>query len=130
MCLNHPELPAQSMEKLSSMKPIPRVKKLGDRSPKECVCMLSCSACLTLCNSMDCSPPGFSVHGIIQEGILEWVAIFSSRGSSLARDRTHISCTAGGFFTSELRGKPQGIDVDKERKAEEGRVAWDQKIWE
>ena len=43
VCLNHPELPAQSMEKLSSTKPIPSVKKLGDRGPKECVCVLSCS---------------------------------------------------------------------------------------
>ena len=38
--------------------------------------------CLTLFNSMDCSPPGSSVHGILQAGILEWVAISSSGGSS------------------------------------------------
>ena len=34
-------------------------------------------SCLTLCNSMDCSPPGFSVHGVLQARILEWVAISS-----------------------------------------------------
>ena len=39
-------------------------------------------SCPTLCNPMDCSPPGFSVHGILQAGILEWVAIPFSRGSS------------------------------------------------
>ena len=38
--------------------------------------------CLTLCNTIDCSPPGSSVHGISQAKILEWVAIPSSRGSS------------------------------------------------
>ena len=38
--------------------------------------------CLTLCNSMDCNPPGSSVHGILQARILEWVAVSFSRGSS------------------------------------------------
>ena len=47
--------------------------------------------CLTLCNPMDCSPPGSSVHGIIPARILGWVAMPSSRGSSQSRDRTHIS---------------------------------------
>ena len=46
----------------------------------------------TLCNPMDHSPPGSSVHGILQARILEWVAISSSRGSSWPRDRTCISC--------------------------------------
>ena len=48
--------------------------------------------CRTLCNCMDCSPPGSSVHGISQLRILEWVAISSSRGSSRPTDRTHVSC--------------------------------------
>ena len=39
-------------------------------------------SCPTLCNPMDCSPAGFSVHGILQTGILEWVAIPFSRESS------------------------------------------------
>ena len=43
-------------------------------------------ACLTLCDTMDCSPPGSSVHGIIQTRILEWGAIPFSRGSSWPRD--------------------------------------------
>ena len=41
---------------------------------------------------MDCSPPGSSVHRILQARILEWVAISFSRGSSWPRDRTHVSC--------------------------------------
>ena len=49
---------------------------------------------------MDCSPPGSSVHGILQARILEWVAIPFSRASSLPRDWTQISCIAGGFFTT------------------------------
>ena len=53
---------------------------------------------LTLCDLMDCGPPGSSVHGILQARILEWVAMPSSRGSSRPRDRTCVSCTAGGFF--------------------------------
>ena len=47
--------------------------------------------CLILCNPMDCSPPGSSVHGILQGRILEWVAMTSSKGSSQPRDGTRIS---------------------------------------
>ena len=48
---------------------------------------------------MDCSPPGSSVHGILQARILEWVAISFSRGSSRPKDRTRVSCIASRFFT-------------------------------
>ena len=60
---------------------------------------------LTLFNLMNCSPPGFSVDGILLARILEWVAISYSRGSSPPRDRTWVSCIAGKFFTSEPPGK-------------------------
>ena len=50
---------------------------------------------LTLCDPMD-----YRVHGILQAGILEWVAFSFSRGSSQPRDQTQVSCTAGRFFTS------------------------------
>ena len=56
-------------------------------------------SCLTLCNPVDCSPPGSSVHGILQARILEWVAMPSSGGSSQPRDRTQVSLIEGGFFT-------------------------------
>ena len=49
-------------------------------------------SCLILCDPMDGSRPGFSVHGVLQARILEWVAMPSSRGSSWPRDWTHISC--------------------------------------
>ena len=55
-------------------------------------------SCLTLCDPMDCSLPGSSVHGILQARILEWVSISFSRGSSQLRDRTQVSHIAGGFF--------------------------------
>ena len=65
-------------------------------------------SCLTLCDSMDCSPPGFSVHRIPQARILEWVAISFSRGSSWPRDWTCFSCIAGRFFTAEPPRNPMG----------------------
>ena len=55
--------------------------------------------CLTLCDPLDYSPPGSSVHGIFQAGILDWVAISSSMGSSWPRDQTPISYIAGRFYT-------------------------------
>ena len=67
-------------------------------------------SCLTLfCEPMDCNPPSFSVHGISQGRILEWVAVSFSRGSSQLRDRTRVSwepCKKGGFFTTEPPVKP------------------------
>ena len=48
-------------------------------------------SCLTLCNPMDCSPPGSSVHGILQARKLDWVAVLSSRGSFRPRDQIHVS---------------------------------------
>ena len=60
---------------------------------------LTTQSCLTLCDPMDCSPPGSSVQGLLQARILEWVAMPSSRGSSRPRDRTHVSHIVGGFIT-------------------------------
>ena len=54
------------------------------------VCSVA-KSCPSLCDTMDCSPPGFSVHGILQARILEWVAISFSRRSSWPRDQTHVS---------------------------------------
>ena len=50
--------------------------------------------CPTLCDPMDCNPPGSTVHGILQARILDWLAIFSSRGSSWPRDWTHVFCVS------------------------------------
>ena len=51
--------------------------------------------CLTLCDPMD-----YTVHGILQARILEWVAVPFPRGSSQSRDGTQVSCIAGRFFIS------------------------------
>ena len=56
-----------------------------------CLHTKSLQSCTTLCNSINCSPPGSSVHGILQARILEWVAVPSSTGSSQPRDPTHVS---------------------------------------
>ena len=74
-------------------------------------------SCLTLCDPMDCSLTGSSVHSISQARILEWVATFSSRGSFQPRDQSHISiypyiqckvslALAGRFFITTPSGKP------------------------
>ena len=55
-------------------------------------------SCPTLCNPVDCSSPGSSIHGILRARILEWVAISFCRGSSQPRDRTQVSCIAGRRF--------------------------------
>ena len=70
--------------------------------------LANCSQlCPALCNTMECSRAGSSVHGIFQAKILEEVAISYSRGSSWPRAQTCISCIGDGFFTTELPGKPQ-----------------------
>ena len=55
------------------------------------VCVAECFSHVRLCNTMDCSPPGSSVQGILQARILEWVAISFSRESSWPRNRAHVS---------------------------------------
>ena len=75
---------------VSSYHPHHTVREAG-----QCFAMLSClclpaQSCPTLCDPVDCSPPGSSVHGISQARTLEWVAISFSRASSLTRDRTWV----------------------------------------
>ena len=73
----------------------------------------SLQSCLTLCDPMNCSPPGSSVYGIFQPRILEWIAMTSSKGSPQSTDQTCVtsvscvSCIAGGFFTTRCHlGSP------------------------
>ena len=78
-----------------------------------CMCAQSLQSCLTLCDHMDCSPPGSSVHGILQARILEWVVMPSSRGSSWPTGGTWVSCRyyiAGRFFTTEPLRKPRVLN--------------------
>ena len=63
--------------------------------------ILVAQSCLTLCNGVDCRPPGSSVRGILQSRILEWVALPFSRGSSQPRDRTWVSSLQADSLPSE-----------------------------
>ena len=71
----------------------------------KCTSLLFCpiqwvaQSCPTLCDPLDCSPPGSYLHGILQARILKWVPISSARGSSQPRDWTQVSCIAGRLFT-------------------------------
>ena len=72
----------------------PKLHKDGMGFMKDCVfleCVLSLQLCLTLCNPLEYSPPGFSVHGILQARTLQWIAMPSSRGSSQPRNWTWVS---------------------------------------
>ena len=61
---------------------------------------------------MDCSPPDFSAHGILQASILECIAIPFSRESSQPRNQTPVSCIAGGFFTIWAPREPLSYPSD------------------
>ena len=63
-------------------------------------------SCPTLCDPMYCSLPGFSLHGILQARVLEWVAISFSRGSSQPRYRTQVSRIPGRCYTLSHQGSP------------------------
>ena len=79
-----------------------------------CVCVPSRFSRIWLCNPVECSLPGSFIHGILQAGIPEWIAMPSFRGYSQPRDQTCISCLpalAGGFFTLAPPGKPVKVKV-------------------
>ena len=84
-------------------------------SPFPCLHAVLClipQSCLTLCDSMDCSPPGSSVHGTLQASMLEWVAMPSSRGSSDAGIKlgSRLLCLQLGSLPIETPEKPSNID--------------------
>ena len=82
--------------------------------PAWSVLHLIAQLCPTLCNPLDCSPPGSSVQGILQVRTLEWVAMPSSREPPSPRDRTHISwvsALAGGSFTTSTTWGGEGPSV-------------------
>ena len=69
-------------------------------------CGLVAQSCLTLCNPRDCNPLGSSVHGILQARILEWVAIFFSRGIFPTQGSNPCLLCWHNCFTTETPGKP------------------------
>ena len=90
------------------------VAVLQEEIKNSCVCVCVCvrphvlvtQSCLTLCHSVDYSPPGSSVHGILQARILEWIPIPFSRGSSQLRDRTPSLALQSASWLYEPLGKP------------------------
>ena len=81
---------------------------LASHPPDASACLVA-QSCPTLCDPMDCSPPGSSVHWILQARILEWVAVPSCRGSSQPGIKlaSPMSPTvAGRFFTTGHLGSP------------------------
>ena len=76
---------------------------------------------LTLCDPMDCSLPGSSVHRIFQARVLEWVAISFSRRSSWPRDRTQVSCIVGRRSTVWVTREGYGCESWTIKKAEHRR---------
>ena len=78
----------------------------------QCVRAKSLQSCLTLCNPVNCSPSGSSVHGILQARILEWVVIPSSRGIFLTQGSNpclfHLLHWQAGSLPLAPRGKPEG----------------------
>ena len=70
--------------------------------------MVVAESCLTLCDPMDCSSPGSSVHGILQARILEWVASPFSKRSSRPRDQTQVSCCRQIVYHLSHQGSHQG----------------------
>ena len=76
-------------------------------------CMLSLQSCPTLCDPVDCSPPGSSVHGILQDRVLEWVAMPSSRGSSWPRNGTWGSYASCIVKMGSLPLVPTGKPIDQ-----------------
>ena len=79
-----------------------------------CVRAQTLQSCPTLCDPMDFSPPGASIHGILQASILEWVAVPSFGGSSWPRDWVLVSCIASRFFSAAPPGKPQCWETHNE----------------
>ena len=83
-------------------------------------------SCPALCDPMDCNPPSFSIHGIHQTRLLEWVTISFSGGSSQPRDRTWVFCTAGKFFAVWVTREAQyfeGYLIKKKKKKNSIRVS-------
>ena len=111
VCLPHP----QSSFKTASPDGRPVTSLLTtfkpSRSKTYCLCLVAQSY-PTLCDPLDCSPPGSSVHGILQARTSEWVAVPSPRGSSGPKDRIYIFCLLR-WQAGSLSRVPPGMQEKK-----------------
>ena len=98
-----------------------------------CVRAKSPQWCPTLCNPMDCSPPGSNVLGIFQARILEWVVMPSSRGSSQPRDQTlisYVSCVGRQvLYHWHHQGSPPGNNHDLGQETQAQPLTWPPPSW-
>ena len=107
-------------------------KEIQPVHPKGDCCCLVAHLCSTLCDPMNSSPLGSSVHGILQARIVEWVAISFSRGESRPRDQTHISCTGSWILyywttrETQLKHIPKKIKNYKSQKMTD---CYQKEIW-
>src|SRR5574341_1868764 len=88
--------------------------------------MLVAKSCLSLCNPVDCSPPGSSVHAILQARILEWVAMPFSRGSScqaLNLHLLHLLHWQAGFLPLAPPGKPICLTMNQKTLSEATKIS-------
>ena len=83
----------------------------------------------TLCSPMGCSPPGPSVHGILQARRLKWVSMPSSRGSSWLWDGTRVSCIAGRFFTVWATREAQTLSLIPSNDLPRTKMYWNTQSW-
>ena len=89
--------------------------------------------CLTLGDPMDYNPPGSSIRGIFEARVLEWVAIFFSRGSSQPRDQTQVSGIAGRHFilwATRVEGRPDSKCVVLGMRQYENMFIWTERFYE
>ena len=115
---NHPKIKQQmDTEKLKTVAYELEELTLGSHKRKVLPLGMCCAQSFsTLCDPVDWSPPGSSVHGILQARILEWVAISFSRGSSSDSGlEPAFPALAGGFFTTAPPGKATGHGPSKRR---------------
>ena len=108
----HVPLRTQNLGSVSTLGQM-TVFKARSRSPaslitRQTMVSLVKVSCLTLCDPMDCNPPGSSVHGILQARKLGWAAIPFSKESFQPRDWTQVPCIASGLFTVWATRDTQG----------------------
>ena len=98
--------------KSSDKRPYEKQKKVRCVCVCVCVCVKSLQSCPTLCDSIDCSPSGSSVHGILQARILAWIAMPSFKGSSTQGWNPHLLYWQVDSLPLVPPGKPRRGDKD------------------
>ena len=102
-----------------------RQGKMWEDVLRPCCCCLVSKLCPTPCNTMRCGPPGSPDHGICQAGILEWVVISFSRGSSWPRQRTCVSCIGRWILYHWATRETWGVCRTGEKRRLKAALFWE-----